>query len=110
MFELHFDMRDFELKARDIAAAIDQVPYALSLAMNQAAINARQVLVRNTWPMHVQQRNAAFIGRALRTKFASKHDLAIEIYDDLGRAGLRLHAKGGTKYPRTRLAIPRRGR
>lgn len=106
MFELRFDMSDFERKAEQIQGAIDQAPYALSLAMNQAAVNTRQVLVRSTWPSHVQQRNAAFIGRALRTKWATKHDLAVEIYDDLGRAHLKLHAVGGAKYPRSRFAVP----
>ncbi len=105
MFELTFDASDFERKAREIDGAIDQVPYALSLALNQAVTNARRVLVGSTWPGHVHQRNSYFIGRALRTKFATKRDLAVEIYDDLGRAHLRLHASGGAKLPRKRFAI-----
>jgi hypothetical protein len=109
MLELRFDMSAFERKVREIDGAIDQLPYAIALTMNQAVTNARRVLVQNTWPSHVEQRNAAFIGRALRTKFASKHDLVVEIYDDLGRAHLKLHAGGGTKGARKRLAIPPTG-
>jgi hypothetical protein len=109
MLELRFDMSAFERKAREIDGAIDQVPYAIALAMNQAVTNARRVLVEDTWPSHVHQLNAAFIGRALRTKFANKRDLAVEIYDDLGRAHLKLHAIGGNKVARKRLAIPPTG-
>jgi hypothetical protein len=85
------------------------VPYALSLALNKAAQNTRQVLVQDTWPSHVTQRNSVFIGRALRTSFATKHNLRIEIYDDLGRAHLKLHDIGGTKRAKGRLAIPPTG-
>ena len=106
MFELKFDSSVFEQKAKQLQGALDQVPFALSQALNEAVKNTRQVLVQSTWPTHVKQRNAAFIGRALRTKFASKRNLRVEIYDDLGRASLSLHADGGVKRARKRLAIP----
>jgi hypothetical protein len=109
MFELNFNMVDMERQAKALGGAMDQVPYALSLAMNDAVKNTRQVLVQNTWPQHVKQRNAGFIGRALRTLFATKHSLRVEIFDDLGRAHLKLHADGGTKTGRRRLAIPPQG-
>lgn len=106
MFDLKFGLGAFERKPKQLDGAIDQVPFALSLALNQAVQNARQALVLNTWPSHVKQRNASFIGRALRTKFATKHNLKVEIYDDLGRASLSLHADGGVKRAKKRLAIP----
>lgn len=110
MFNLTLRLDDFERKARDLQAARDQVPFALSLAMNQAALKTREHLIEDTWPQHVTQRNATFIHRALRTEFSTKRDLAIAIYDDLGRAGLKLHADGGAKQPRHRaLAIPPAG-
>jgi hypothetical protein len=74
--------------------------------MNQAAKNTRQVLVQNTWPTHVTQRNTSFIGRALRTNFANKRNLSVEIYDSLGRAHLKLHDGGGDKTAKGRFAIP----
>ena len=109
MIDLEIDCRAFERRAKELHAQIDQVPYALALAMNKAAKNTRQVLVQDTWPSHVTQRNSSFIGRALRTNFASKRNLRVEIYDSLGRAHLKLHDVGGTKQARGRLAIPPAG-
>jgi hypothetical protein len=106
MFEVKFDQAVFERKAKQLQGALDQVPFALSQALNAAVKNARQVLVLNTWPSHVTQRNASFIGRALRTEFSTKRNLRVEIYDDLGRASLSLHADGGVKRAKKRLAIP----
>lgn len=110
MLNLSFDMRDFERKAAEIAGAMDQIPFALANAMTSAAFKAREVLVSETWPSHVEQRNRAFIRRALRIEKARKNDLRVEIYDDLGRGHLQLHAKGGTRAARgRRLAIPPQG-
>jgi hypothetical protein len=109
MFEMQFNMVDLERQARKLDGAIDQVPYALSLALNKAGTNTRQVLVQDTWPRHVTQRNAGFIGRALRTEFATKQNLRVEIYDDLNRGHLKLHAEGGTKIAKRQLAIPPQG-
>ncbi len=109
MIELEIDCSAFERRAKELHAQIDQVPYALALAMNQAAKNTRQVLVQDTWPTHVTQRNTNFIGRALRTNFASKRNLRIEIYDSLGRAHLKLHDAGGEKTARSKFAIPAPG-
>jgi hypothetical protein len=106
MIDLEIDCRAFEKRADELHAQIDQVPYALALAMNQAAKNTRQVLVQDTWPSHVTQRNTSFIGRALRTNFANKRNLRVEIYDSLGRAHLKLHDTGGDKAAKGRFAIP----
>jgi hypothetical protein len=111
MLNLSFDMRDFERKAAEIGAAVDQVPFALANAMTTAAFKTRDVLINETWPGHVEQRNRAFIRRALRIEKARKRDLRVEIYDDLGRANLQLHAKGGQRVSHSgrRLAIPPTG-
>jgi hypothetical protein len=106
MIDLEIDCSAFERRAKELHGQIDQVPYALALAMNAAAKNTRQVLVQDTWPSHVTQRNTSFIGRALRTNFANKRDLSIEIYDSLGRAHLRLHDTGGDKTAKGKFAIP----
>lgn len=112
MIELKFDVAEFEKRAVALDGAIDQVPFALSLALNKAATNARQVLISDTWPRHVTQRNSGFIRWALRTVFATKASLRVEIYDQSPdhRGHLELHAKGGVKTgKRGRLAIPPKG-
>lgn len=106
MFDLTIDTSTFEKRAKELHAQIDQVPYALALAMNAAAKKTKQTLVEDTWPSHVTQRNKSFIGRALQRTYASKRNLQIEIYDSLGRAHLKLHDAGGTKTAKGRLAIP----
>ena len=101
----------FEAKARALGAAVEQVPFALSLALNRAATNSRRVLVETTWPSAVEVKNKSFIGRALRTNFSSKRNLRVEVYNSLGRANLAGHAFGGTKLPKGRaLAIAPKGR
>lgn len=106
MIDLEIDTSAFLRRADDLHDQIDQVPYALALAMNAAAKKTKQKLVEETWPSHVTQRNKSFIGRALQTNFANKRNLTIEIYDSLGRAHLKLHDTGGTKTAKGRLAIP----
>jgi len=105
MFEIKFDVSEFERRAKELDGTIDQLPFALALAMTKAAENTKAALV-DQWPQHVTQRNASFIKRALQVKPATKHDLRVEIYDDLGRANLKLHADGGTERAKSKFAIP----
>jgi hypothetical protein len=109
MIEVQFKMSEFERAAQGIGASIDQIPFAISVAMNRAAQLTRETLISETWPGHVTVRNRNFIRRALRTKFATKRDLSVAIYDDLGRAHLKEHADAGVKRARGRLAIPQPG-
>ena len=60
MFKIEFDFADLEAAAVRIGASADQIPYALSLALNRAADVTRNLLIRTTWPQHVQQRNGGF--------------------------------------------------
>ena len=106
MISITFDLSAFENRAKDIGGAVDQVPFALAGAMNDAVKNARTVLVTRTWPGHVTVRNKSFIGAALRTEFANKKQLKVAVFDNLSRGHLDLHAKGGTKQAKGRLAIP----
>jgi hypothetical protein len=108
---LTFDLSAFERKARELDAAIDQVPYALSLAMNEAVKNARELLIRDTWPRHIEQRNANFIRAKLKvTEYANKRKLRVVLSENPelgGRGNLLLHAKGGTRTPKGgRIAVP----
>lgn len=111
MFELKLDLFDFERKAHQIGGAIDQVPFALSRSLNQAADNARTLLVQDTWPRSVTVRNRGFLRWALHIVYSTKTQLSVEINDERaqGRGHLALHAKGGTKRARNRLAIPPQG-
>lgn len=110
MIDIRFDMRSFEdmVTALDRAAR-DQLPFALSVMLNEAAKVTRLYLVDTVWPAHVQVRNTRFLGTAMRVKWASKGDLSVEIFDRLGRAHLKLHAEGGTKQARGMFAIPQPG-
>ncbi|TCR60953.1 hypothetical protein [Bosea sp. BK604] len=103
---LQLDLREFERKARDIGGAIDQVPFALAGALNDALFKARDHLINQTWPHAITVRNPNFIRAALNVDKATKGKLAGAVFDRLGRASLNLHAKGGTKAARGRLAIP----
>jgi hypothetical protein len=105
MFEIKFDVREFERRAKELDGANDQIPFALALALTEAAEITKQALV-DEWPRHITQRNPGFIKRALQVKPATKHDLRVEIYDDLGRAHLKLHGIGGTKQAKGSFAIP----
>jgi hypothetical protein len=110
MFKIEFDFADLEAAAVRIGASADQIPYALSLALNRAADVTRNLLIRTTWPQHVQQRNASFISASLTTKDsrASKGSLAVELYDKLQRGNLVMQSKGGTRTPQggSNLAVP----
>jgi len=110
VIELQINAADFERMTKQLGAALDQLPFDLSRAMNVAVTNTRQVLVRQTWPGAITQCNAAFLNAALRIKFSTKRDLQVEIYDVMGRAHLALHAHSGVKRARSRLAIPQKGR
>lgn len=93
--------------AVSIGASIDQVPFAMSVALNKAAGDVREILIDETWPRHVRVRNRGFMRRALRRVFSSKTSLTVSIYDDLGRANLNKHALGGVVSAKGgKLAIP----
>jgi hypothetical protein len=110
MFKIEFDYDQLLQQAKSIEGVADQLPYALSLAMNRSADVTRNLLIRSTWPTHVKQRNASFISASLTTRDAraSKQSLAVEIYDKLDRGNLQMQAKGGTRSPQggSNLAVP----
>lgn len=103
---LQLDLTEFERKARSIGGAIDQVPFALAGALNDALFKARDHLVNQTWPRSVTVRNPNFIRAALNVEKASKGSLKGAVVDRFGRGHLKLHARGGTKIARGHLAIP----
>ncbi len=105
MFEIKFDVSEFERRTKQLEGALDQMPFALALALTEAANITKQALV-DEWPLHITQRNPSFIKRALQVKPATKHDLRVEINDSLGRANLELHADGGIERAKSKFAIP----
>jgi hypothetical protein len=109
MYALNLNASEFEARAQSMGAALDQMPYALSRALNSAARTARRSLISDTWPSHVTVRNTRFLNAVLLTRFSDKHNLRVEVYDSTPdqRAHLELHAKGGMKTPKgARLAVP----
>jgi hypothetical protein len=110
MIKLEFDFDDFAKEAVALGVAADQLPYALSLAMNRAADVTRNLLIKTTWPQHIVQRNASFIAASLTTKDsrASKQSLSVEIFDKLERGNLVMQSLGGSRTPRggSNLAVP----
>ncbi len=107
MISINFDLSEFERAARNIGAAIDQVPYAISLALNESAKIARSNLITETWPTHVEVRNRNFMRASLSTEFASKRRLSVAVFDKLQHANLKMHDSGGTRTSqRGRFAIP----
>lgn len=106
---LTFDLMDFERFTAKLGGAADQMPFALANAMTASAFRTRTDLTDDVWPTAVNVRNKRFLGVALKIEKATKRNLRIGIIDGLGRAHLALHAKGGTKHAKKRLAIPATG-
>lgn len=87
----------------------DQLPFAVSVAMNASTFAARNHIVRTVWPRSVSLRNKRFAGAAIRvTKKATKHDLVTAVFDTLDRDAFRRQAEGERRKPVSgrSLAIP----
>ncbi|MGY3278142.1 hypothetical protein [Bradyrhizobium sp. S3.7.6] len=107
MFKFDLDVGGLIQSAEQWGAAADQMPFALSRALNDAVKDARQHLVDQTWPTHVTVRNSQFIGWALRIEFSDKYNLEARIYDQSkGNVHLALHDQGGLKTAQGRFIIP----
>ena len=87
------------------------MPFVLAGLLNEGAFKARQVWINQTWPSHVQQRNAAFMNAALRVERADKRHLRVALQDRLGREFLQRLAKGGIKRSihSNKLGVPLKG-
>jgi hypothetical protein len=108
MFEMRIDTSEFERKVRELGGRFDQMPYAMSRALNSSLRNTRTVLVQSTWPKSVKVKNRGFIGAALHMEFSTKNNLTVAITDAKlpGRAHLALHADGGVKQAKGNFAVP----
>ncbi len=106
---VHFDLSDFERLTAKFGGAGDQMPFALANAMSRSTLVLRDVMTDDVWPKHVKTRNKRFLSAALRVEKATKRKLSVALYDSLGRGHLALHARGGIKRSKKRLAIPPTG-
>jgi hypothetical protein len=80
----------------------------LSSTLNDAAFAARQVVVQDTYPAHIQQRNPSFINAALHVTKATKQNLTVTLEDQLKKPFLQRLATGGTETATRapKLAVP----
>ena len=103
---LSFDMRDFERAADAVKATRDQLPFAISLALNKAAAATETRLAKDTWATHTANRNKGFFKYAMGLDPATKGRLHVSLYDQYGRGKIKLHAKGGIAQAKGRFAVP----
>lgn len=110
---LQIRIEDIEALTARLDGAASQIPFALSRTLNDGIRKVRDVFIQSTWPSHVTQRNASFMRSQLHMDFSTKTNLTVAIGNVGGpnppRAHLALHAKGGTKQAKGRLAIPPKG-
>lgn len=109
MMSIQFDFSQLQRAAEKVGARADQIPYALSLALNEAADVTRKVLITETWPRHVTVRNRSFMQASLTTRGAraNKSMLSVEIYDRLNRGNLVMQEKGCVRQAKGgSMAIP----
>ncbi|MGD9766866.1 MAG: hypothetical protein AB7U62_04410 [Pseudolabrys sp.] len=106
---MQIDLQAFERRAAEIGGAMDQVPFALANALTSAAFKTREFMINDMWPRYVEVRNRNFLRASLHITKATKRSLRVEIFDELHRGSLKLHAKGGMKKAKKRLAIPPKG-
>lgn len=89
----------------------NQIPFALSGAMNDTMFDVRKRIVERTYPAAFEVRNKAFPGRLWRvTKRATKGDLETLLTQTLDRGYIEDHVFGGTKRPTgNTIAVPNQG-
>jgi hypothetical protein len=106
-FEVTFDTKAVIQFTGELGGNVDQLPYVMSSVLNDAVFAARAVIVQNTWPKHVIERNKQFISASLRVQKATKENLSAHLYDTLRRGHLLEHQEGATLHQQQhRFAIP----
>lgn len=99
----------------DIAAAMkdvhgffwSEVPYATSVALNNTAFDVRKVIVNVTYPKAFTVRNRVFPARLFKVvQKAKKGHLEAIVGETLDREYFEVHAEGGMRPTRGRVAIP----
>ena len=94
------------MKAMD-AFGKDQLPFATSKALNDAAKAVRETIVEKTYPQSFEPKSKGFAKAAFFRAFANKRNLEARVFDRLEKDYLVNQAKGGIKQKRGRyVAIP----
>ncbi len=95
---LKFDFSAFERGAKQVDLAANQMPFAVSRALNQSAFATRKDLV-DFRPSHVDMHNKRFARTSLRVEPSSKTNLQVTITGTGtgGRSFLGALADGGTR-------------
>lgn len=93
-------------KAMD-AFGKDQLPFATSKALNDAAKAVRETIVEKTYPQSFEPKSKGFAKAAFFRAFANKRKLEARVFDRFEKDYLVNQAKGGVKKKRGRfVAIP----
>lgn len=103
---LTFDLSAFERQAARIGGMADQIPFAISRALNDAAYSTETRLATDTWAKHTANRDKNFLKAMLNVEKASKGKLRVALYDERKRGHLAEHANGGVVRGRGNLSIP----
>jgi len=86
-----------------------QLPFATSQALNDAAFATRKQNVERTYPQSFDVKNKRFAATMYRVEKSNKRNLTARVYDRLGRDYMVNQAEGGVKRPRgNNIAIPSR--
>lgn len=110
MSDVHFDMREFKQKARQVGIfANDQLPFAISKTLNDTMFrDTRPHIIGPTWSEAFIVRNRGLARASMRVEKSTKAKLSAGVFDALGKADLAQHAAGGSKTHSGTLAIPNR--
>jgi hypothetical protein len=85
-----------------------QIPYAVSVALNDTAYAVKQDIVDRVWPGSFEQRNRAFPKALFAVQKATKRSWQSVVYQKLDRDYVSGHIKGVTRTARRggSIAIP----
>ena len=75
----------------------DQLPFATSKALNDAAKAVRETIVEKTYPQSFEPKSKGFAKAAFFRAFANKRKLEARVFDRFEKDYLVNQAKGGVK-------------
>lgn len=94
--KLEFDFSQMARKAKELGASIKQVPFALSVALNDVAGEAKQA--EDLGLMTSFDRPTPFTRRAIGRTYANKKNLHVEVFvKDIQAKYLKYGVEGGTR-------------
>lgn len=84
MAQLQIQVDDREVR-QYLRKMPEQVPFAMSKAMNETAMDIRNHIVKSVWQTSVNVKQRYFAGRAFRVRWSQKRDLVAAVYADPSR-------------------------